>query len=510
MTTEPQQGGASSAPATPLFLQTALRILSKYGIIFAFLLLCTVLAIREEHFLTTSNLLNVLRQTSINGILAIGMTFVILTRGIDLSVGSVVALAGVMSATYATMDPIMQRVPEAMPLVAILLGIMVGMLTGAINGVLVSRFSIPAFVVTLGMLSAARGYTLLWTDGKPVPNLDSTYRWIGVGIIDVAVVWMLMAVLFAILVYLGIQWLSAVERRSNGSLGASASSSGRLKVFAGAGVIAAAVAFGMTLLLPALGIGQQHIVFTEAGTGEEVGAFAVDTSSDDVTFSAIREGSSGRRVSVDWGEGNQAPTTAAMATAAIERIGDADPEQITLDFDGLMLPLVGIDALDTSFDLRLGSVGLPVPAILFVLIFLAAWVVLTRTRYGRYVYAVGGNEKSAKTSGINTKAVILSVYVISGALAAIGGMVLAARTGSALTQAGVAYELDAIAAVVIGGTSLAGGVGTVVGTFFGALIIGVITNGLQLEGVDPYYQQIIKGAIIVIAVMLDPSRRQRE
>ena len=136
---------------------------------------------------------------------------------------------------------------------------------------------------------------------------------------------------------------------------------------------------------------------------------------------------------------------------------------------------------------------------------------LAHTTYGRYVYAVGGSEKSAKTSGISTRAITFSVYVICGGLAGLAGMILAARTTSALPQAGISYELDAIAAVVIGGTSLStGGVGSLVGTLFGALIIGVINNGLDLMGVSSYYQQVIKGIIIVAAVLLDAFTRKRQ
>lgn len=315
------------------------RFAAKYGIILAFIAICMILAIAEDRFLSTRNIFNVLRQTSINGILAVGMTFVILTRGIDLSVGSVAALAGMVAGSLATMQTISMVFSEPLdPLLVVVIGTLVGMACGFVNGIIVARFAVPPFVVTLGMLSAARGLTLLYSDGRPIPNLDPGFRYIGTG-----------------------------------------------EIF-----------------------------------------------------------------------------------------------------------------------------GVPVPALLFLAVFLIAWLVLTRTSYGRYVYAVGGNEKSARTSGINTKRIILSVYVIGGALAALGGMILAARTGSALPQAGVAYELDAIAAVVIGGTSLSGGVGSVVGTLFGALIIGVINNGLDLLGVESYYQQVIKGAIIVAAVMLDPSRRSRE
>ena len=153
--------------------------------------------------------------------------------------------------------------------------------------------------------------------------------------------------------------------------------------------------------------------------------------------------------------------------------------------------------------------GIPMPVVLFALVFLVAWWVLTSTRFGRYVYAAGGNPHAAIVSGINVRSVRIWVYVISGALAGLAGMILAARTGSALTQAGVAYELDAIAAVVIGGTSLAGGVGRITGTLIGALLISVMNNGLDLMGVESYYQQVIKGVLIVAAVMLDQTRNKR-
>jgi putative xylitol transport system permease protein len=152
-------------------------------------------------------------------------------------------------------------------------------------------------------------------------------------------------------------------------------------------------------------------------------------------------------------------------------------------------------------------IGIPIPIILFALVFIVSHFVLTRTRFGRHIYAVGGNPHAAKVSGLSVNRIRFCVYLISGALAGIAGMVLAARTGSALPQAGVAYELDAIAAVVIGGTSLAGGVGRVSGTVIGALLIGVMNNGLDLLGVESYYQQVIKGGLIVAAVMLDRSRR---
>lgn len=312
-------------------------IVQEYGIFLAFLLLVGILSVSNEFFLTPGNISNVLLQTSINGVLAIGMTFVILTRGIDLSVGSVVALAGMVSASFVTSSATAGIAGAPYPMaVALAVGILVGVGCGAIVGVIVSRFSVPAFVATLGMLSAARGATLIYGGGKPVPALTPEFRWIGTGNI----------------------------------------------------------------------------------------------------------------------------------------------------------------------------LGIPMPVVLLATVFLVSWWVLTRTRFGRYIYAVGGNPHAAKTSGLNVSRIRFMVYVISGALSGLAGMILSARTGSALPQAGIAYELDAIAAVVIGGTSLSGGVGRVTGTLIGALIIGVMNNGLDLMGIQSYYQQVLKGALIVGAVMLDQKRNQ--
>ena len=310
-------------------------IIQEYGIFLAFLLLAFILSLSNEYFLTPGNISNVLLQTSINGVLAIGMTFVILTRGIDLSVGSVVALAGIVSASFATTSASAGIAGGPYPFyVALAIGILVGLACGALVGLIVSRFAVPAFVATLGMLSAARGMTLIYGGGKPVPALTPEFRWIGTGNI----------------------------------------------------------------------------------------------------------------------------------------------------------------------------LSIPMPVILLAVVFAVSWWVLTRTRFGRYIYAVGGNPHAAKTSGINVTRMKFSVYMISGSLSGLAGMMLSARTGSALPQAGIAYELDAIAAVVIGGTSLSGGVGRVTGTLIGALIIGVMNNGLDLMGIQSYYQQVLKGALIVGAVMLDQKR----
>ncbi|EMS96290.1 ribose ABC transporter, permease protein [Agrobacterium tumefaciens str. Cherry 2E-2-2] len=307
---------------------SAATIIARYGIVISFVLLFVVLSVASPNFLSTNNLINVLRQVSINGVLAVGMTFVILTAGIDLSIGSILALAGAASASLVTG-------PDAHnPAIALVAGLVAGCFCGAINGLLIARFRVPAFVTTLGMLSVARGATLLYSGGRPIPNLSIGFRWLGQGSI----------------------------------------------------------------------------------------------------------------------------------------------------------------------------VGIPVPVIIFAIVFAIAAVVLRHTIYGRRIYAVGGNPRSAKTSGINVRAITFSVYVIMGALAGLAGVMLTARTTSALPQAGIGYELDAIAAVVIGGTSLTGGVGRIGYTLVGVLIIGMISNGLDLMGVSSYYQQIIKGSIIVLAVLIDRTR----
>jgi putative xylitol transport system permease protein len=310
--------------------QALVRFASRNGIVIAFFLIAACLAVANDYFLSVVNLLNVLRQVSINGILAIGMTFVILTGGIDLSIGSTLAIAGMVSASL-----VVGAAPYP-PVVAVLAGILTGVGFGAVNGALIARFAVPPFVATLGMLSMARGATLLYSGGRPIPSLSVPFRWIGQGFV----------------------------------------------------------------------------------------------------------------------------------------------------------------------------IGIPVPVIIFAVVLVLAWITLRFTVFGRWVYAVGGNARSAQTSGIPTRTVIFAVYVIMGGLAGLAGPVLTARTTAALPQAGLGYELDAIAAVVIGGTSLNGGIGSVGYTLVGALIIGVISNGLDLMGVSSYYQQIVKGAIIVIAVLIDRSRHR--
>ncbi|HAA39311.1 MAG TPA: sugar ABC transporter permease [Pseudomonas sp.] len=303
--------------------------LDRFGLPLVFILLCVVMAFSSEYFMTWRNWMDILRQTSINGILAVGMTYVILTKGIDLSVGSILAFAGLCSAMVATQGYGL--------LAAVSAGMFAGAMLGVVNGFMVANLSIPPFVATLGMLSIARGMTFILNDGSPITDLPDAYLALGIG--------------------------------------------------------------------------------------------------------------------------------------------------------------------------KIGPIGVPI--IIFAVVALIFWMVLRYTTYGRYVYAVGGNEKSARTSGIGVRKVMFSVYVVSGLLAGLAGVVLSARTTSALPQAGVSYELDAIAAVVIGGTSLMGGRGSVISTFFGVLIISVLAAGLAQIGATEPTKRIITGAVIVIAVVLDTYRSRR-
>jgi len=300
----------------------------QFGTLIGFILLCIVLSIRTPHFLTVSNLLNVFQQTSINAIIAVGMTFVIITAGIDLSVGSMVALAGVVLAS---------ALHAGLPLpIAILAGLAVGVLCGTANGILVVWRGLPPFIVTLGMMSVARGAALVYTQGQSISGFDSGFRF--------------------------------------------------------------------------------------------------------------------------------------LATGELARI--------------------------------------PVPVLITIGIYLVAGFVLNKTKHGLYVYAIGGNEDAARLSGVNVRFHKATVYILSGLMSGIAALVLTAKLDSAQPIAGIMYELDAIAATVIGGTSLMGGEGRLSGTFLGALIMGVLRNGLNLLLVPSYLQQVIIGAVIIGAVLVDTKMKQ--
>lgn len=293
----------------------------------ALLVLIAVVSSMSPNFFTLNNLFNILQQTSVNAIMAVGMTLVILTSGIDLSVGSLLALTGAVAASIVGL--------EVNALVAVAAALALGAAVGACTGVIVAKGKVQAFIATLVMMLLLRGATMVYTNGSPVNT----------GFTDVA------------------------------------------------------DAFGW------FGIGR---------------------------------------------------------------------------------PL-----------------GVPTPIWIMAMVFIAVWYILQHTRLGRYIYALGGNEAATRLSGISVDRVKIIVYSLCGLLAALAGVIEVARLSSAQPTAGTGYELDAIAAVVLGGTSLAGGKGRIVGTLIGALILGFLNNGLNLLGVSSYYQMIVKAVVILLAVLVD-------
>jgi ribose transport system permease protein len=300
----------------------------QFGTLFGLLALCVVLWILTPYFLTVSNLLNIAEQTAIIAIVATGMTFVIITAGIDLSVGSVLAFSGVVMASL-----LQAKVP--LPL-ALIVGIAVGFLSGTLNGLLITLGHLPPFIATLGMMSVARGAALLFTEGRPISGFSDGFRFLATG-----------------------------------------------KVL-----------------------------------------------------------------------------------------------------------------------------GIPMPVIVMLAVYAIAYFLLTRTKLGRYTYAIGGNEEATILSGVNVKLYKTLIYGICGGLSGLAAILLTARLNSAQPIAGMMYELDAIAATVIGGTSLMGGEGNVFGTLIGALIIGVLRNGLNLLSISSFTQQIVIGLVIIVAVLLDMTLKK--
>lgn len=320
----------TSGHAIQKFFKPNKESLGKYGILIAFVILCVILSVITPNFLTLTNISVIVKQVSINALLAFGVTFVIITGGIDLSLGSIVAVTGVVAASFAH--------PDTYPLpVPLLMGLLVGILFGAFNGFIITKAKVPAFIVTLGTMTIGRGLALILSKGRPVSNLSDSFNFIGGGTIG----------------------------------------------------------------------------------------------------------------------------------------------------------------------------GIPVPIIMLGIIFMICLLMLKKTTTGRYIYAIGGNEQAAKASGIDVNKVKLFVYTLSGALAAIAGIVLASRITTGQPNIGAGFELTAIAAAVIGGTSTSGGIGSITGTLIGALLIGVISNSLDLLNVSSYYQQVIMGAIIIIAVSIDNISRSK-
>jgi ribose transport system permease protein len=299
------------------------------GILIALSTICVILTFLSPVFLTVNNILNILRQVSTNANIALGMTLVILTGGIDLSVGAVVAISGTMAAGFIALSGLP-------PLLAVSLGLLIGTLIGFLNGLIITKTGIPQFLVTMATLTMTRGLVYVYTGGLPIRTLDP--------------------------------------------------------------------------------------VFNKVGSG------------------------------------------------------------------------------------HLGSI--PFPVIYTIILYVVVMILLYRTRLGRHIYAVGGNREAAKFSGINITRVELVVYTIIGFLSAVTGIVLCARMYSGQPTIGNGFEFDAIAAVVLGGTSFTGGVGTIGGTIIGVLVIGVLNNGLNILGVSSFWQLIAKGAVILLAVYIDTLKKK--
>ncbi|MDI0274027.1 ribose ABC transporter permease RbsC [Bacillus safensis] len=304
------------------------HIMQKLGPFLGLIILAAIVSILNPAFLEPLNILNLLRQISINALIAFGMTFVILTGGIDLSVGAILALSSALTAGFIVsgMDPIL----------AIIVGCIIGAVLGMVNGLLITKGKMAPFIATLATMTIFRGLTLVYTDGNPITGLGSNYAF---------------------------------------------------------------QLFGRGYFL-----------------------------------------------------------------------------------------------------------GIPVPAITMLLTFIVLWVLLHKTPFGRRTYAIGGNEKAALISGIKVPRVKIMIYSLAGFMSALAGAILTSRLNSAQPTAGTSYELDAIAAVVLGGTSLSGGRGRIVGTLIGVLIIGVLNNGMNLLGVSSFYQSVVKGIVILIAVLLDRKK----
>lgn len=319
----------------------ASEVLKKYGIVFVLIFMIIVISILRPNFLSSTNIFNVLTQSSIYGIMALGMTLVIISKGIDLSVGSVLALTGVVAASLGQLSTATAKMypnlPELPIIVPILAALLIGAFIGAINGGFIAFTGIPAFIATLGMLTIARGFALLYTGGQPVSKVIPSFTWFG--------------------------------------------------------------------------------------------------------------------------------------------------------------SKIGI---------------VPVPVIVYGIFITLTWILLNNTQFGKNVYAIGGNIKAAEVSGVNVKKNLVMIYAYAGLLCGVAAIVFTGRVGSMHPGAATGYELTAIAATTIGGTSHSGGIGTIWGAVIGALVLGVLRNGLTLLGVHAYWQQIVEGMIIIVAVIIDMRKNARK
>jgi inositol transport system permease protein len=317
------------------------QMIKKYGIIIVLILMIIFLSIVRPAFLSANNIFNVLTQSSIFGIMALGMTFVIISKGIDLSVGSVLAFSGVVAASFAQVADATEKyfphIPILPVIVPIVIALGIGAACGAINGLLIAKTKIPAFIATLGMMTVARGFALIYTNGRPVSNLVPSLTMLGG------------------------------------------------KVFN----------------------------------------------------------------------------------------------------------------------------GIPVPVIIYFIMIMISYILLTQTRFGKNTYAIGGNITAAEVSGVNVSKNLVLIYAWCGLLSGLAALVFAGRVQSVHPGAADGYELTAIAATTIGGTSHSGGIGTIGGAFVGALVLSVLRNGFTLLGVNAYWQKVAEGLIIVGAVIIDMRKNAK-
>jgi ribose transport system permease protein len=315
-----------------------------------------IFSIFSKYFLNVENLLTVAQQTTVIAIIAMGQTYVLITGGIDLSIGSNIALCAMVAAMFMVHDPDVGIHPDLPMFFALLMGLLTGVAAGAASGAMIAFGNIPPFIATLGTMTVVRGLALCMTQGYPISGMPESFTAMGVGY--------------------------------------------------------------------NFGIGSVY-----------------------------------------------------------------DP-----DLGGHIVPE--------------GVLKIPNIVVIMVVTVFVFGFILQKTKWGRHVYAVGSNFEAARLSGVNTKRTIMMVYMFSGFLAALAGCLLAGRVYSAGPAAGDGYELDAVASSVIGGTSTMGGEGTAIGTFIGAFIIGVLRNGLNLTGVNPFIQKIVIGFVIVASVFVDRVRNR--
>jgi D-xylose transport system permease protein len=372
-------------------IQRALIFLKDNGTLVALLILMIFFSFSDEAFFTARNLTNLARQTTIIGIIAVGMTMVILINGIDLSVGSIVGLSAI------TVTLLMQagvNIWLAVFLTILLSGVLIGMW----NGFWVAHYNVPPFIITLGMMTIARGLALTLSKGGSVPVTNPTFSKIGGNFIP--------------------PWISGVI------------------------IVAALVLFFFAM-------------FRDIQQKKKYG---IRIKKQEIISSTV----------------------------------------------------IAVLGLGLSFYVFTAYRGIPYPVAIFVVIAFIGMYVLQNTKFGRRLYAMGGNEEAARLSGINTYRMKLIVYATITALAALSGILLASRLNGASPNLGTMFELDAISAVIIGGTSFSGGIGTIGGTVIGAFIIGILNNGMSLLGVPTFYQLIIKGLIIILAVWFDVLQKGKK